>query len=265
MVHKQDLTQPRNLTELLQDEHTLFVCNHSGGKDSQAMQIMLEKIVPAHRLITFHADLGEVDWPGTLQHIQNTINSPLHVVSSKKTFFDIVLHRGMFPSPKNRQCTSDLKRAPIHKQIKALVNPYKKENQTEKRFYTVVDCVGIRAQESTNRSKLKPFELKTNLCYGRRSWYQWLPVFDLSKEAVFDMIASAGQEPHWAYKEGMSRLSCSFCIMSCQSDILPAARLRPELLKKYDTIERQIGKSMMMPRKGKAPERLMQIVERLNK
>ena len=47
--------------------------------------------------------------------IKDTIDHEFFVVQAGKTFFDMVEHRQMFPSPKNRQCTSDLKRGPIAK------------------------------------------------------------------------------------------------------------------------------------------------------
>jgi hypothetical protein len=45
----------------------LFVANHSGGKDSQAMLIKLLEIVPASQMIVVHAALGEVEWEGALE------------------------------------------------------------------------------------------------------------------------------------------------------------------------------------------------------
>lgn len=61
---------------------------------------------------------------------------------------------------------------------------------------------------------------------------------------VFQTIADAGQLPHWAYDAGMSRLSCSFCIMSSLADLQCAARLRPALLHQYMNLERQIGHTL---------------------
>lgn len=46
------------------DEGALFVVNHSGGKDSQAMLIRLHAVIPADQLLIVHADLPEVDWEG---------------------------------------------------------------------------------------------------------------------------------------------------------------------------------------------------------
>ena len=44
--------------------------NHSGGKDSQAMRILLSRIVPSDQIVAVHASLGEVEWPGMTEHIE---------------------------------------------------------------------------------------------------------------------------------------------------------------------------------------------------
>ena len=48
----------------------LVAVNHSGGKDSQAMTILLSAVVPHDQLLVVHAPLGEVEWPGTVDHTE---------------------------------------------------------------------------------------------------------------------------------------------------------------------------------------------------
>ena len=72
----------------------------------------------------------------------------------------------------------------------------------------------------------------------------WLPIHGLTRREVFGVIAAARQEPHWAYGCGMSRLSCSFCIMSSLADLQCAARLRPDLLATYMALEDEIGHTL---------------------
>jgi DNA sulfur modification protein DndC len=221
----------------------LFVVNHSGGKDSQAMFNFIFSVVPHDQIVVIHAHLPGVEWEGTSEHVQNTIGSiPYHEVVAGKTFFEMVKGRGFWPSPKYRQCTSDLKRGPIEKQIRDIV---KKTGNN-----LIVNCVGIRAQESAARSKNVPFKKSVKNSKAGREWFEWLPVFDWSIDFVFGYIASNGQEPHWAYSKGMSRLSCCFCIMSNSSDLQIAAKLNPELLDKYDAMEREIDQTFIMPKKG---------------
>lgn len=82
-----------------------------------------------------------------------------------------------------------------------------------------------------------------------RSWWEWLPILELSSDEVFDMIDRAEQVPHWAYGEGMTRLSCCFCIMASKSDLTTAARLNPDLYRRYVETEKRIGHTLSMSRK----------------
>lgn len=227
----------------LVERGALFVVNHSGGKDSQAMTIFLERHVPAAQLVLVHADLPEVDWEGIEPHIRGSHPGlRLEVCRAVKTFFQMVEHRQMFPSPQQRQCTSDLKRGPITKVILRLLR------QGYGRGYLVVNCMGMRAQESGPRAKLRTFrEGSARQCVAGREWYEWLPIHAWSEAEVFRTIAEAGQSPHPAYAAGMTRLSCCFCIMASQGDLRTAARLRPELFQRYVATERRLGRTMMMP------------------
>ena len=54
----------------------------------------------------------------------------------------------------------------------------------------------------------------------------------------------------------MSRLSCCFCIMSSNADLKTAATLNPELYAQVVALEKEVGHTMMMPRKGRDPEGL---------
>lgn len=241
------------LQEIIDNPKTLIACSHSGGKDSQAMYLFLKNVVPAERLVVIHADLGIVEWSGTLQHIKDTVDSPIYVVKNpNKDFFQMVEHRKMFPSPKNRQCTSDLKRAPIRVAIRKICN--------ENGYNIVLDCMGLRAQESSGRAKKKAFVKLNSQCNSKRDWYQWLPIHDWTEEAVFSYIADNAQKPHWAYGAGMSRLSCSFCIMSSDADLKIAAKLRPDLLERYSELEERLGHTFIMPSKSKGKRTLKEIV-----
>lgn len=226
----------------------LFVVNHSGGKDSQAMLHVVRQHVPDDQIVVIHADLGDVEWDGVKEHINDTIGSlPLIVCKNEnKTLLEMVENRGMFPSPQQRQCTSDLKRGPIEREIRR----YLKANP---RFDgLVVSCMGLRAEESPARSKQIAFRHHARNSVAGREWYDWLPIHDMKIGQVWQTIADAGQVPHPVYAKGMSRLSCRFCIMSSEQDLKTAAALSPELYRTYVLLERKIGRSMMMPKKGVA-------------
>lgn len=230
---------PADITDMI-ERGALVAINHSGGKDSQAMTIRLvEAGIPRDQLVVVHATLGEVEWPGTISHIRKTtFGLPLVIAKPRRSFFEMVRARGMFPSPRYRQCTSDLKRGPIERELRRYLaaNP---------RFAgCIVSAMGMRAEESVARRCRPVVRLNNRNSVAGRTWIDWLPIHELSRREVFHTIAAAGQEPHWAYGRGMSRLSCSFCIMSSLSDLQCAARLRPDLLSAYIALEDEIGHTL---------------------
>ena len=72
----------------------LVAVNYSGGKDSQAMTILLSRIVPRAQLVAVHAPLGEVEWEDIVPHVEATLPAgvPLIMapVSSGKTLLDSI-------------------------------------------------------------------------------------------------------------------------------------------------------------------------------
>jgi len=232
---------PMNQIKSLVDRGALFVLNHSGGKDSQAMMIHVLTVVPASQIIVVHADLGEVEWPGTEDHARKYVPEgiPFIKVKAVKSFWDMVESRQNWPSPSYRQCTSDLKRGPIEKAIR---HHLKATGHTG----LVVNCMGLRAQESCSRAKQQVFKLNARNSKAGREWYDWLPIHDWTKDQVILAIKKAGQQLHFAYGLGMSRLSCAFCIMSNGADLKTAATNLPELYARYVETEKRIGKTVFM-------------------
>ena len=237
---------PRKRLRDLIDRHALFVVNHSAGKDSQAMMIYLKQIgIPESQMLAIHADLGEVEWEGNLDHIRKTVGDvPVITAAAKSNFFEIVERRGMFPSPSNRQCTSDLKRGPIEREIRRYLKDHPEYGGL------VVNCMGMRAQESASRAKKEVFQFSARNSKAGREWYDWLPIHALSEAEVFQLIAEGGQEPHWAYAAGMTRLSCCFCIMASTADLRRAAQLMPDLYRRYVETERRLGHTLSMSRRS---------------
>jgi 3'-phosphoadenosine 5'-phosphosulfate sulfotransferase (PAPS reductase)/FAD synthetase len=236
-----------NIQTLIADPTVLFAINHSGGKDSQAMMIELLKIIPASRLVVAHADLGEVEHHGTQDHARQQADAagvPFLVCRATKTLLDMVERRfasrpgvPSWPSSQHRQCTSDLKRDPINRDLKAYMGAHG--------YTKVVSCQGIRAAESVSRAKKNPFKpLSREHGVAGREWYEWYPIFDRSTAWVFETIVAAGQELHWAYKAGNERLSCVFCIFGSPTDIAVGAKHRPELAAKYIALEAKTGYTM---------------------
>jgi len=242
-----------SIQELI-DRGALFAVSHSGGKDSQAMLKVVRDLVPDKQILVIHATLPGVEWEGTERHVYETCKGlDVITVQAVKTFEEMVERRGMWPSPKYRQCTSDLKRGPIEKGIRG----YLKANPQFDGL--VVSCVGLRAEESTSRAKAETFKYSKRNSKAGREWYDWLPIHEMLVDRVFLTIAQADQDPHWAYAAGMSRLSCCFCIMSSLEDLKTAARLNPELYARYVALEKKLDHTFLMPRKGQAPRGLEEV------
>jgi len=247
------LNIPADIQEKI-NANALVVLNHSGGKDSQAMTILVERAVAAghinaEQILVVHAELPGVDWDGIPEHIVSTVDAAWSIkyCRATKTFFDMVNRRAIsrpdapaWPSPKYRQCTSDLKRGPIAK----LVRHHLKANPQHNGL--VVHLMGLRAEESSARAKAKVTKLNARESVAGRQVFEWLPIHDMTEVEVFALIAVSGQRPHEAYAAGMSRLSCCFCIMSSKRDLQTAAKLRPDLLEQYSEIEGRVGSTMSM-------------------
>ena len=235
--------------EALAASGALFVANHSGGKDSQAQLIKLLEVVPAAQILVIHASLGAMEWPGAMELARDQAAAaglPFIVATATKTFLEMVERRfegrpevPSWPSASTRQCTSDLKRGPIQREVRrfAKANGYK----------VIVNCLGLRAQESPGRAKRKEFS-HMRISNSVNTWYEWLPVHNLSTVEIFDTIEQAGQKPHYAYALGNDRLSCVFCIMASKKDLATGAAHNPGLLEQYDALEKRTGYTMHMSR-----------------
>jgi 3'-phosphoadenosine 5'-phosphosulfate sulfotransferase (PAPS reductase)/FAD synthetase len=235
-------------------KRALFVINHSGGKDSQAMTAYLRAIIPADQLVVIHAHLPGVEWEGVREHIQDTTAGLpyFEVRNENKTFLEMVVNRGKWPGIGQRQCTSDLKRGPIEKQIRALAK--------QRNCRLIISCMGLRAQESTNRAKQPEFKMNKSGSVAGRKWYNWNPIHSWDIKQVWETIKQAGQVRHWAYDAGMTRLSCCFCIMASKVDLTTAKQLRPDLFAQYVAIEKQINHTFIMPKKGQPVKFLDEII-----
>lgn len=237
---------PAECRELI-ERGALVVLNHSGGKDSQAMTILVSRVVSREQLLVVHAPLGQVEWPGTIEHIENTIPPGVPLIlahtASGKSLLERIEERGRFPDAGRRFCTSDTKRGPIERELR--------RHLKARPHYggRIVNAMGMRAQESPARSRLAPWRRNERNSRAGRVWFDWLPVHALETAEVFRVIREAGQTPHWAYAAGMSRLSCSFCILASRADLRRAAELRPGLYADYVALERRIGHTLSPTRR----------------
>lgn len=229
-----------------------FVLNDSGGKDSQAMRILVcgalrdRGVAIERHCIVAHASLGKVEWPGALEHARagaERFGLGFITAVAKRSLLQMVEERHAkrpevpsWPSSSCRQCTSDLKRGPIRREIRRFTKFACR--------HLVVNCIGERASESKERAKKSVLTLNKSLCTKSREWWDWYPIHALTTAEVFQTIADAGESPHWAYAKGNERLSCTFCIMGSRNDLRNGALLRPDLYREYVEMERKTGYTM---------------------
>ncbi len=237
---KRDAARVRDLVE----RGALFAMSDSGGKDSQATRIRVMRLVPPEQAVVVHASLGDVEWPGALEHARDgSARSGVEfvVARARKTFFELVEHRASlgvvaWPTTANRQCTSDLKRDPIMREVRRVAR--------ERGTKLIVTCMGLRAAESTKRRQAATWKQSKRGSAAGREWWEWLPIHHLSTAEVFATIAEAGETPHPAYAAGNDRLSCVFCILASRGDLRRGATANPELLARYVAMEERTGYRM---------------------
>jgi 3'-phosphoadenosine 5'-phosphosulfate sulfotransferase (PAPS reductase)/FAD synthetase len=117
-------------------------------------------------------------------------------------------------TPAMRFCTSELKTAPISSELR-------------RRFKNlpILSVTGIRRQESSNRSRMPVYATSTKLTRKNFAGGTWNAIIEYQLDDVFTEISDAGLQLHEAYtRYGLSRVSCSFCIMSSEADLRAAAR-----------------------------------------
>ena len=237
----------RHTFRALLSRGALVALSTSGGKDSQAATILLSRIVPADQMVLFHAPLRDAEWPGTQAHIERYRPPGVPLIlthtASGKTLLERVEERGQWPDPARRWCTADFKRTPIEREIRR----YLKANPRHRGL--VVSAMGHRAEESAPRRRTAPWRYNPRNSKAGRTWYDWFPIHALLEHEVFQVIRDAGEEPHWAYAAGATRVSCSFCVMGSKNDLCVAARLRPYLYRRYARLERRIGHTLSPSRR----------------
>lgn len=226
--------------------YDIILINTSGGKDSQTMLRLVARQAAEQgvtdRVTVVHADLGRVEWAGTAELAEEQATHYglrfLKVARPQGDLLDHIEARGMFPSSAARYCTSDHKRAQVRKVMTALVRDLALDRPAR-----ILNCMGLRAQESPARAKKEAFRYDTPAS-GKgtvRQVWEWLPILDWTLDEVWADIRASGVRHHEAYDLGMPRLSCAFCILSTRSALVLAAKHNRGLAAEYAAVEVRIG------------------------
>lgn len=232
-------------------EYDTILLNSSAGKDSQVMSDYVCRLARergvGHRVVMVHADLGRMEWEGTRElaelHALVYFNVPIYFVSREAgNLIDQIRKRGMWPDAKNRYCTSDQKRDQIAKLLTKLTDEWHAANPGANRRCRILNCMGIRSDESRARSLKKPFGVDERASNRtKREVTTWYPIFRWTEADVWASIHASGIPYHFAYDLGMPQLSCAFCVFASKAALMIAGIHNPELLDELVELENEIG------------------------
>ncbi|MFD0052077.1 phosphoadenosine phosphosulfate reductase family protein, partial [Actinomycetes bacterium NPDC127524] len=144
-----------------------------------------------------------------------------------------------WPSSAARWCTPDAKRGPIRTLYTRLVAEL--AHLALGRPVRILECIGQRAAESTARAQLAEVEINRGASNGKRTVTTWRPIHAWSDRKVWREIARSRLPYHPAYDWGNRRLSCVFCVLGCNNDLVNGARRVPELAAAYARTEVVVG------------------------
>lgn len=256
--------------------------NSSSGKDSQAMITYIKKKYPTANKFVIFADTGRMEWEQTLPFCKSFCqkeNIDLVVVRASKDLIDYILQRyerlkakgehttkPFWPSSKNRYCTSQSKVAPINKYLR--------------RYQLIINCLGIRAEESKARAAKTPITVRKDLSSKiyhnlsteeaytkylanphKRLVIDYYPIFDWKLNQVWvacgttteewearrkmpDAEALNGWTAHPAYVIGVNgntRLSCAFCVLGSLNDLNNAYKYNQKTFNILLQLEETLG------------------------
>ncbi|MCW5712328.1 phosphoadenosine phosphosulfate reductase family protein [Shinella sp.] len=127
-------------------------------------------------------------------------------------FLDLCICKGRFPSRMAQFCSEELKSLPITLQV---VFPMLRNGP-------VLQWLGIRAAESSNRAKLPFWNRHDSGCM------LWRPIFHWSVDDVWSMHRRHGLAPNPLYALGMGRVGCMPCINCRKNELREIASRFPE-------------------------------------
>jgi 3'-phosphoadenosine 5'-phosphosulfate sulfotransferase (PAPS reductase)/FAD synthetase len=232
-------------------DYDLVVVNSSAGKDSQAsLDVTVEHARAAgvlDRVLVAHADLGRMEWPGTLElAAEHAAHYGLRFeVVRNRNWSDLlerIESRGRWPDAQNRYCTSEFKTG----QVRRLFTQLTRELALD-RPVRILNVLGLRGEESPARARKVPFGPEPSASTKTtRHVDRWLPIHAWTEPEVWERIEAAGTRPHPAYAAGMPRLSCSLCVLASRAALVRGAQLRPELAADYVAAEARMGHRFRM-------------------
>lgn len=207
-------------------EESVFIVSVSGGKDSAALAAEMKRLADTLGIIVRYV-FADTGWeaPQTYEYL-GTLERGLEITIDR-----VGLPGGMrrrsdgglnFPSRVRRWCTRELKVEPLKAYHARAAEELDRET---------VNVVGLRAEESEARAKLKEFEFSEE--WGGAVWRP------LIRWSVADVLAAhhrAGIPVNPLYKLGFSRVGC-LCINASKEEIRLFAEHFPEWINEVEAME----------------------------
>lgn len=150
-------------------------------------------------------------------------------------FLDLCLWKNRFPSTKARFCSEELKKNPIMDRV-----IYPALEGTE----DVISWMGVRADESESRARLKENEYVMTSGTGAELWNH-RPILQWSAQDCFDMHKKHGIKHNPLYEQGMGRVGCMPCIHARKAELLEISKRFPEEIERiaaWESIVAQVSK-----------------------
>ena len=237
-------------------------------------------------IFAIHSDLGRIEWEQSLpqcKKICKMFGIKLVVVRREKgdmidrwqERMDVLKGTGkpFWSSASQRYCTSDMKRSPINKYLR--------------KYNFIISAEGIRAEESKARAGKPICHIRTHITFKRlkdmalgqalecrkdneRLAITWNPILKYTIGDVWKTFghtqedlntrrqlyvqgkaqeALKGWSFHPAYVLGNERVSCSMCILACNSDVRNGIKHYPKI---YNILRRMELKSGCTFKNGKS-------------
>ncbi|WP_078661659.1 phosphoadenosine phosphosulfate reductase family protein [Streptomyces sp. NRRL B-24484] len=234
------------------DRHDVVIVGSSAGKDSAAMLHTVcqqaDQAGALHKVRVLHCDLGatpnghDIEWPmvAELARRQAALYSvPFAVRRAARwaSLWDRIMAHGNWPGFFARFCTADTKTV--------VGRDYVDETGKELSLGRPVRAgyaLGMRAEESTGRAKIRTIETHRMTGKGTlREVTTWLPIHGWTTDDVWRLHREHGIPHHEAYDQGMRRLSCRFCPLAGNEDVIRSVQLNPALAREYAAAEEHLG------------------------